>query len=90
MYQMKDIVSPAVLTNLSDTDLLTLYLSLPPESREKAFINTAEAAKLTGVSIRTIQLWIESGAVRALVIGSKYKIVIPSLRAHLERKMNRR
>lgn len=87
---MKDIVSPAVLTNLSDAELLTLYLSLPPGSRDKAFLNTTEAAKLTGVSVRTIQLWIETGAIRALIIGRKYKVVLLSLRAHLERKMIRR
>ena len=39
--------------------------------------------------MRTIQLWIESGAVRAIVIGRKYRIVLESLRAHLESQMNK-
>ena len=46
-------------------------------------------AKITGVSMRTIQLWIECGNVRAIVIGKKYRIVVASLRAHLEGQMER-
>lgn len=82
-------VSPAEIASLTDTELLNLYLSLPPGSREKAFINTAQAAEITGLSMRTIQLWIESGAVRAIAIGRKYKVVLDSLRAHLESQMNK-
>ncbi len=81
--------SPAEVASLTDAELLSLYLSLPPISREKAFINTAQAAEITGLSMRTIQLWIESGAVRAIVIGRKYKVVLESLRAHLENQMSR-
>ena len=77
-------VSPAEIANLTDAELLHLYLSLPTASREKEFINTAQAAEITGLSIRTIQLWIESGAVRAIAIGRKYQIVLESLKAHLE------
>jgi len=86
---MTDTASPARIANLTDTELLSLYLSLAPAPREKAFINTAHAAEITGVSMRTIQLWIESGAVRAIVIGRKYRIVLESLRAHLESQMNK-
>lgn len=86
---MTNTVSPAEITNLTDAELLSLYLSLPPTPREKAFINTAQAAEITGLSMRTIQLWIETGAIRALVIGRKYKIVLDSLRAHLESQMNK-
>jgi excisionase family DNA binding protein len=82
--------SPARITNLTDAELLTLYLSLPPSSREKVFVGSAEAAKITGVSMRTIQLWIECGAVRAIVVGRKYRIVLESLRGHLKRQMERR
>jgi hypothetical protein len=39
--------------------------------------------------MRTIQLWIECGTVRAIIVGRKYRIVLDSLRAHLERQMNR-
>jgi len=81
---MTDTASIAGIATLKDAELLSLYLSLPPVSREKAFISTAQAAEITGLSIRTIQLWIENGAVRALVIGRKYRIVRESLRAHLE------
>ena len=82
-------VSPAEVASLTSAELLSLYLSLPPASREKAFINTAQAAEITGLSMRTIQLWIESGAVRAIVIGRKYKVVLESLRAHLEEQMSK-
>jgi excisionase family DNA binding protein len=82
-------VSPAEVAQLTDAELLTLYLSLPPASREKVFINTAQASELTGLSMRTIQLWVECGTVRALVIGRKYKVVLKSLRAHLESQMSR-
>jgi excisionase family DNA binding protein len=84
---MTDTASPTRIANLTDAELLSLYLSLPPASREKAFINTAHAAEITGVSMRTIQLWIEGGAVRAITIGRKYRIVLESLRAHLESQM---
>ncbi|HEX4959710.1 MAG TPA: helix-turn-helix domain-containing protein [Thermoanaerobaculia bacterium] len=86
---MIDTASPAGIANLTDAELLSLYLSLPPASREKTFVNTAHAAEITGVSMRTIQLWIESGAVRAIVIGRKYRIVLDSLRAHLESQINK-
>jgi excisionase family DNA binding protein len=87
---MTDTASPVGIDKLQDAELLSLYLSLPPAPRERAFISTAQAAAVTGVSMRTIQLWVESGAVRAIAIGRKYRIVLESLRAHLERQMNRR
>jgi len=87
---MTDAAPPARITGLTDTEILNLYLSLPPTSRGGAFISTAQAAKITGVSIRTIQFWIESGAVRAIVIGRKYRVVLESLKAHLETQMSRR
>lgn len=86
---MTDTASPSRMTNLTDAELLSLFLSLPPGPREKTFINTSHAAEITGVSMRTIQLWIESGAVRAIVIGRKYRIVLESLRAHLESQINK-
>ena len=86
---MTDTASPAGIANLQEAELLSLYLSLPLASREQAFISTAQAARITGLSMRTIQLWIENGAVRALVIGRKYRIVVESLRAHLETQMSK-
>jgi excisionase family DNA binding protein len=74
----------------TDEELLSLYLSLSPPSREKVFISTAQAARITGVSLRTIQLWTECGTVRAISIGRRYRIVLESLREHLERQMNKR
>jgi excisionase family DNA binding protein len=82
--------SPAGIANLTDEELLNLYLSLSPAFREEAFISTAHAAEITGVSMRTIQLWIESGDVRAIVIGRKYRIILESLKAHLEKQMRKR
>lgn len=87
---MTDTASPVRMASLTDAELLSLYLSLSSASREKVFANTAQAAKITGVSMRTIQLWIECGTVRAIVVGSKYRIVLESLRAHLELQMNKR
>jgi excisionase family DNA binding protein len=85
---MIDTASRAGTDNLNDAELLNLYLSLPPAPREKVFVSTARAAEITGLSMRTIQLWVESGAVRAILIGRKYRIVLESLKAHLERQMN--
>lgn len=86
---MPDTVSPAEISHLTDAELLNLYLSVPPAFREKAFISTAQATEITGMSIRTIQLWIESGAIRAIAIGRKYRIVLESLKAHLKSQMNK-
>jgi excisionase family DNA binding protein len=90
MSSMPDTVAPAEISHLTEEELLSLYLSLSPALREQAFIGTAQAAEITGVSMRTIQLWIESGAVRAIVIGRKYRVVLESLKAHLEGQINKR
>ena len=83
-------VAPAKIGSLTDQELLSLYLSLPSASRKREFLSTAQAAEITGLSIRTIQLWIESGDIRALVIGRKYKVVLESLRAYLESRVSQR
>jgi excisionase family DNA binding protein len=82
--------SPVLPSNLTDEELLEHYLSLSPNRRGESFIDTAHAAEITGVSVRTIQLWIESGAVRAIAVGGKYRVVRDSLKAHLREKMNKR
>jgi excisionase family DNA binding protein len=87
--KMTDTAPPTGIAHLEDAELLSLYLSLPRPSREKAFISTVQAAEITGVSMRTIQLWIESGVVRAIPIGGKYRIVFESLRAYLHGRMNK-
>ena len=88
MEGMAKPILPLEIANLPDAELLNLYLSLSPASRELVFIDTSYAAKMTGLSMRTIQLWIEGGAVRAIVIGRKYRIVLESLKTHLKNQMN--
>jgi len=82
--------APRRIGELTDAELLSLYLSLSPAPRRKIFLSTAQAAAVTGVSMRTIQLWIECGTVRAIVIGRKYKVIFESLREHLEKQMEKR
>lgn len=72
----------------SDSDeLLNVYLTLPHKQREQRFADTASAARITGLTQRTIQLWIEFGAIRAIPIGRKYKIDLDSLRAYLKSRI---
>jgi excisionase family DNA binding protein len=80
----------ALPSNLTDEELLDLYLSLPPKRRGASFTDTAHAAEITGVSVRSIQFWIESGAVRAIAVGGKYRVVLDSLKAYLKAQMNKR
>lgn len=82
--------SQAKATNLSDEELLELYLSLPKEQREERFTDTAHAAEIAGLSVRTIQFWIENGLLRAITVGRKYKVDLMSLREHLKAQMNKR
>lgn len=82
--------SPIPLNNLSDEDLLKLYLSLPAKRREVRFTDTAHAAEITGVSARTVQLWIEGGVVQAVLVGRKYKVDLESLEAYLQNQMRKR
>jgi excisionase family DNA binding protein len=63
--------------------LLSLYLELAPDAREAAFADTAKAARLVGVSQRTIQLWIQEKQVSALRIGRKYQVDLESLKRYL-------
>ena len=81
---MKDSAALPGVSHLTDGELLNLYLSLPPDPRAKVFISTAHAAKMTGVSMRTIQLWIEHGGVRAIAVGRRYRILLESLRGYLD------
>jgi excisionase family DNA binding protein len=81
----KDLVSPA--EQLTDEDLLDLYLSLPGHQREQRFVCTRRAAEITGLSVRTIQFWIETGAIRAIVVGKNYRADLHSVREHLKRQM---
>ena len=70
-----------------NNDLLDMYLTLPHKQREQRFADTASAARITGLTQRTIQLWIEFGAIRAIPIGRKYKIDLESLKAYLKSRV---
>lgn len=79
--------SQAISETDDNRDLLEMYLTLPHKQRELRFADTASAAKITGLTQRTIQLWIEFGAIRAIPIGRKYKIDLESLRAYLKSRI---
>ena len=84
--QMPSSIAPQESDSDSD-DLLDVYLSLPHKQREQRFADTASAARITGLTQRTIQLWIEFGAIRAIPIGRKYKIDLESLKAYLKSRI---
>lgn len=67
--------------------LLEYYLSLPTQRRDQEFAETSRAAEITGLSQRTIQLWIELGAIRAIFIGGKYKILLESMKTYLKTRL---
>lgn len=74
----------------TDEDLLRMYLKLPKKERSDLFADTARAAELTDLSQRTIQFWIETGAIRALSIGKKYQVYLESLRDYLKKQAKKR
>ena len=75
------------MPDLSDEELLDLYLGLPGKDRDGLFAATARAAEIVGLSQRTIQMWIEIGVLRAILLGGKYKICLRSLRDFLRSKI---
>jgi excisionase family DNA binding protein len=81
---------PVQTVSPTDEELLDLYLSLPNDQREKRFADTRRAATMTGLSVRTIQFWIESGSVRAIVVGKKYRADLDSVREYLKRQLSNR
>ena len=84
---MNQVSSKAVVNNKSE-HLLQLYLSLPADRREQAFPSTTRAAKLVGISRRTIQFWVEIGKVEAISVGRKYKVHLESLLALIQSHVN--
>lgn len=51
----------------------------------KEYYTTIEAAKLLGVSVRTVQLWVESGALDAWkTAGGHRRIVAKSVQEHID------
>jgi excisionase family DNA binding protein len=60
-----------------------------PEKHTKDYYTTIEAAKLLGVSVRTVQLWVESGELEAWkTAGGHRRIVVSSVDKYLERQMS--
>jgi len=86
---MNSIVRLPVSGDLTDEQLLELYLSLPKRERDEKFADTARAAEITGLSVRTIQFWVECGLVQAVTVGRKYRVDLDSLREHLKRQLHR-
>jgi excisionase family DNA binding protein len=64
--------------------LLDLYLATPNKQRDEQFVSTARAAEIAGLSQRTIQFWIDSGALSAIRIGKNYRVNRDSLRGYLQ------
>ncbi|MDD5543113.1 MAG: helix-turn-helix domain-containing protein [Acidobacteriia bacterium] len=80
-------VDPSDPSELSSEALLEYFLSLPKQRRDQEFTETSKAATITGLSQRTIQLWIEIGVIRAIHIGGKYKILLESLKSYLRTRL---
>ena len=79
-------VSPGATIDLSDQELLDLYLALSGNQRDEKFADTARAAEIAGLAQRTIQMWIEIGAIRAILIGKKYRVSLDSLTHYLKNR----
>ena len=69
----------------TNSALLDLYLTTPNKQRDEQFLSTADAAEIAGLSQRTIQFWIDSGALCAIRIGKNYRVSLDSLREYLQR-----
>jgi len=80
LIQEKVFTEEAMSTN---EHLLSLYLDLAPDARKAAFADTAKAARLVGVSQRTIQLWIQEKRIRAIRIGRRFQVDLESLKRYL-------
>lgn len=72
----------------SREDLLEQYLSLPEDQREQKFPTTERAAKLTGMSRRTIQYWVEIDEVEAIFVGKNCRVEFDSLMTCLKSRVN--
>jgi excisionase family DNA binding protein len=72
--------------SIQSHELLRTYLSLPKQQREERFADTAHVAQMTGLTQRTIQFWIEIGAIDAVPVGGKYQVSLESLEEYLEQR----
>lgn len=82
-YGPPEAESRGAVGTVAAEDLLSLYLSLPEEKRQQKFADTSEAARMVGLSRRTIQMWIEVGLIEAVKIGRKYQVSLDSVRSYL-------
>ena len=87
---LHDRVTSSISVESEEDQLLDLYLSLPVRERDQRFVCTKCAAESTGLSVRTIQFWIECGYVQAIFIGRKYRVDLDSLREYLKQQMRKR
>jgi transcriptional antiterminator len=70
---------------LTDEQLLDLYLRLTKAQCEQQFADTAQVARMCKVSRRTVQLWVTNEQIRAVPVGPrKWQVWLPSLRGHLK------
>lgn len=83
-------LSHKTVADMSDEQLLELFLSMPAASRDQQFIDTARAAEMAGVSRRTIQIWAECRLIRALRIGKRYRVSLVTLREYLRTELSAR
>jgi excisionase family DNA binding protein len=82
--------APVTTAGMTEEEMLAFYLSLPKKARDERFVSTAGTAELAGLSVRTIQFWIESGALRAVPVGRKYRVDVDSLREYLTSQASKR
>jgi hypothetical protein len=71
------------LVSTVEDELLKLYLRLPDKARQSRFLDTSRAAEMAGLSRRTIQFWVETGLVNAILVGRRYQIELKSLIDHI-------
>jgi len=60
---------------------------MPKELRDKRFADTARTAELVGMSKRTVLSWIETGSIRAIPIGGKFKVDLDSVTSYLTKNI---
>ena len=70
--------------------LLTRYLTLPIERRQREFSTIATAADMAGTSRRTIHGWVSAGKVGHTWRGSCILVWRPSLEDYLMQEVRRR
>ena len=79
---------PKIEVDPANEELLERYFTLPEKQREQEFPTTERAAAITGMSRRTIQHWVETGAVNAIFVGRKCRINFASLLTYMKRRVD--